>query len=344
MRQRVPDLPLVDEALELVFERPALTRPERWRRTAGALVADGFFELTSRACRLVPISHPAMHGVEVVRHLPYRTSGLVEHRLDVYRPQRAEGPLPVVLYVHGGGFRVLSKDSHWIFALMFARRGYLVVSINYRLAPRHPFPAAVEDACAALAWTRRNAAAFGGDPDRIVLAGESAGANLVTSLAVATSWRRQEPWAAELFDEGVAPRAVMPACGYLQVTDPERLWRARRLPSVVVDRLTEVTDAYLGGVRYRHPRELELADPLLVLERGERPERPLPPFFAPCGSLDPLIDDTQRLEAALARLGVECEAPCFDGEPHAFHAFVFRSQAIACWRQTFRFLDRVVGA
>ncbi|MFO0635528.1 MAG: alpha/beta hydrolase [Nannocystaceae bacterium] len=88
----------------------------------------------------------------------------------MYRPQGAAESRPVVLYVHGG-FRVLSKDSHWIMGLAFARAGYVVFNIGYRLAPRHPFPAALQDAAAALAWVHEHAARAGGDASRLVLAG-----------------------------------------------------------------------------------------------------------------------------------------------------------------------------
>jgi len=81
-----------------------------------------------------------------------------------------------------------------------------------------------------------------------------------------------------------------------------------------------------------------------VLERGEPPERPLAPFFAPCGTWDPLLEETRRLERALGRLGVQCEAPIFPREPHAFHAFVFSRAARRCWAQAFDFLRPYAGA
>jgi acetyl esterase len=245
----------------------------------------------------------------------------------------------VVLYVHGGGFRILSKDTHWPMGLAFASRGFVVFNINYRLAPRHRFPAAVEDCCAAFAWLTRNAAAWGGDPSRIVLAGESAGANLVTSLAVAASWSRPEPWARAVWDTGVSPRAVLPACGLLQVTDAGRFRRRKPgLPTFINDRILEVAGAYLP--RDAGPDALEMADPLCIIERAGPTGRPLPPFFVPVGTADPILDDTRRLAAALDRRGVPCEARYYDGEVHAFHAFVFRRAARRCWSDAFAFLAR----
>ena len=104
------------------------------------VISSAFFHGLSRAGRLHPASNPARHGVEVERDLRYGPAA--EHILDLYRPHKHPGPWPVVFYVHGGAFQILSKDTHWLMGLAFARRGYLVVNISYRLAPRHRFPAA----------------------------------------------------------------------------------------------------------------------------------------------------------------------------------------------------------
>ena len=129
---------------------------------------------------------------------------------------------------------------------------------------------------------------------------------------------------------------VIPACGLLQVSDPERF--QLRPNGYFWDRIAEVTDAYLHGAELNHPLALDLADPLVALERGEKPERPLPPFFLPCGSWDVLKEDSVRLAAALNRLGGRAEARIYPRGPHAFHAFVFTPSALKCWRDTFEFM------
>ncbi len=317
------------------------------RMVGGRLVVDAFFEGASRLARLHPQAKPEAHRVEVIRDVPYQSTGLREHLLDVWRPMQDSagppgptGPMPIVLYVHGGGFRILSKDTHWIMALAFARRGYLVFSINYRLAPSFPFPAAIEDCAAAYAWVKKHAHRYDGDLSRVVVAGESAGANLASSLTVASSFEPRSDPARRIFDTGLSPVATLAACGILQVSDAARFGRRRPLPSWLTDRLLEVQTSYLHG-------DLDdamspLADPLLVLESDEVAVRPLPPFFAPVGTKDPLLDDTRRLGAALAKRGVRCETRYYPGEVHAFHAFVWRKHAQACWRDTFDFLREVV--
>lgn len=320
----------------LTIRRPQLGLRDRLRRAVGAKVVDGFFGGAARSFGALPLSNPSLHGVRVERDVSYGPAGR-DHLLDLYRPARAgRAPLPVVFYIHGGGFRILSKDSHWLFGLAYARRGFLVVNANYRLAPRHRFPAAVEDVFLAWQWLLASAERLGADLSKVVVAGESAGANLAAVLALAASYRRDEPFARRVFDAGVAPRAVVAACGLFDVSNVERF---AHLGPLHRDRLEEVTDAYLDGVRLDDARTLELADPLTVFERGDRPHRPLPPFFLPCGTWDALLDDTRRLHSALRALGVRSREEEYARGPHAFHAFVFTPAARRCWRDTFGFLE-----
>lgn len=315
--------------------------PTRLRKRAGGLFIDGFFNGLARAGKLHPMARPSRHGVEVIENIAYKPGGARAHWLDIWRPMvRADAtPLPTVLYVHGGGFRILSKDTHWVMALGFARRGWQVVSINYRLAPQNRFPAAIEDVCDAFVWVAEHAAEYQIDLNHLVLAGESAGGNLVTALAVATSWRRPEPFAQRVFDTQVTARAVLPACAMLQVSDVQRVRRRKPLMSKFIeDRLVEVSEAYLGP---QPPDDLGLADPLNVIESSSAPARPLPPFFAGVGTSDPLLDDTRRLKIALDARGVTCDARYYPKELHAFHALVMRKQARQFWVDQFAFLQRL---
>jgi acetyl esterase len=251
-----------------------------------------------------------------------------------------------VFYVHGGAFHLLSKDRHWLMGLVFARFGYLVVNISYRLAPKHPYPAAIEDTCLAYTWLAEHIRELGGDPDRVAVAGESAGGNLITALTLAASQPRNEPWARRVFDCGLVPRAALPFCAMLEVSHPERFSERRKLPRWIDGMIRDASASYLHG----HPPEpgphIELADPLRVIEAAagmpheERFARKLPPFFAPVGTRDPLLDDTRRLEKALSALGVPCEARYYPGGIHAFHALVWDPSARRCWRDALAFLDR----
>ncbi|HET6343728.1 MAG TPA: alpha/beta hydrolase, partial [Myxococcota bacterium] len=229
------------------------------------------------ATRLSPLGLRHRRAVEVLRDIPYRDSSSPAHRLDVYRPRRATAPRPVVLYVHGGGFTVLSKESHWLMASSFAERGFWVANINYRLAPRSPYPCALEDVAAAWLWLQAHAAGLGGDPKRVILAGESAGANLITSLALACCHPLPAPWAGPVHARGVVPAAVLAACGILDVSTPERFRTANpRLNPWADRRILEVCSAYLGGLDAA-AAEAALASPLRWLEGPIPTARRLPP-------------------------------------------------------------------
>lgn len=102
-----------------------------------------------------------------------------------YVPLSDAQALPVVVYYHGGGFVLGGLDSHDGTCRSLANTsGALVVSVDYRLAPEHPFPAAVDDAWASLEWLAGHAAELGGDPDRLAVAGDSAGGNLAAVVAL----------------------------------------------------------------------------------------------------------------------------------------------------------------
>src|SRR5205823_2424707 len=148
---------LVSERTRFGVRRRIRSTVTRARIKAGAFVVDNLFRGLAAAGRLHPQANPARHGIDVIRDLAYRDGGAVEHLLDVWRPTNVAQPMPIVFYVHGGGFRFLSKDTHWVMALSFARAGYLVFNVSYRLAPAHPFPAAVKDIADAWRWVLAHA-------------------------------------------------------------------------------------------------------------------------------------------------------------------------------------------
>lgn len=316
------------------------------RRRATGDAIEGFFRASSAIGRLHPWSRRALKTVAITADVPYGVGP--ERHLDVYYPKTLSpavvgagprtttgGPLPALMYVHGGGFRILSKETHWLMALVFARAGYVVFSIDYRLAPKNPFPAALDDCSVAYRWLADHAAAYGADPSRLVLAGESAGANLITALTICCCQRRPERYAGRAFATGLVPRVVLPMCGILEVSNPAgALARASR--QWMRDRIEAVSRGYLGAMP--PGRERELADPVRVLEREDLElDRPLPAFFSAVGSKDPLVDDTARLHKALLRRGAHSVAEVYRGEVHAFHAFLWRRQAQQLWRSMLAF-------
>jgi triacylglycerol lipase len=144
-------------------------------RAAGHTLDRGAGEL------YVPMFGPeAWSGMTITRDVAYGSDPL--QKLDLYVPEGKGAKRPVLLFVHGGGF--VGGDKHGPFypdniTAWAAKQGMVGVNIDYRLAPKAPWPAAAEDLAAALRWVRANIAQHGGDPDRIILWGHSAGANHV---------------------------------------------------------------------------------------------------------------------------------------------------------------------
>src|SRR5437016_14561532 len=119
------------------------------------LALAGLLALT--ACAAAQPKPPA--GVKVLRDLEYVKDGHERNKLDLYLPEKADGPLPVIVWVHGGGWLAGSKDGGGP-ALALVARGYAVASTNYRLSQHATFPAQIEDCKAAIRWLRANARTY----------------------------------------------------------------------------------------------------------------------------------------------------------------------------------------
>ena len=124
--------------------------------------------------------------IEVLRSITYSQPGDKPLTADIYLPQ-GDGPFPGVLVVHGGAWTVGSKGRMKRISTLLAERGYVAVAIDYRLAPKHKFPAQLDDCRAAIGWMRDHAAEYHIDPLRIAGFGYSAGAHLVTLLGLSAA-------------------------------------------------------------------------------------------------------------------------------------------------------------
>ncbi len=302
---------------------------------------DGVAHAFMRARFGLPDLHPRKHNLELHRDIAYRPSGLAAHQLDVYVPSLAKKPLPVVMYVHGGGFSMLSKETHRVMAFAIASRGYLTFNVNYRLGPRHLYPTQLEDVAEALLWVFRHCEEYGGDPSRIVIAGESAGGNLVTTLALMSSYARPEPFARRVYDARVPIRGVIATYPILDFSDVERMRSNPRVPGWAKTLMLDAALSYLGADYDEAIARAPLASPLLILEQTA-PDRPLAPFFVSCGTRDMLLPHAKRLAAALEAHDVPCELHVSPGEIHGYDAMLWRPAAKEKWRATHSFLERAL--
>lgn len=127
-------------------------------------------------------------GVTVKKDIPYISDGNKYHLLDIYYPENAAEKLPVIIDIHGGGLMYAEKEVNRVYASRLAKRGYIVVCINYSLCPDVTYPTQVSDVMASYRWVAENGEAYGFDLDRVFVAGDSAGGQLAFyTAAVNTS-------------------------------------------------------------------------------------------------------------------------------------------------------------
>jgi acetyl esterase len=221
----------------------------------------------------------------------------------LYWPEGAsDGPHPVLLWIHGGGFVMGSIDGYDPEAReLCARTGCLVVSVGYRLAPEHRYPAQVDDALAVARWLDANIAELGGDPGRMVVAGDSAGATLSAVLGHQLHGLfRLQVLLYPMTDLTMSqPSIDENAEGYLLTRNACEHFRSQ----------------YLGEYAdFKDP----LASPLFA---DDTQLAGAPPALVITAELDPLRDEGEAYAARLQEAGVPVELVRFDGMIHAFYAF-----------------------
>jgi acetyl esterase len=220
--------------------------------------------------------------------------------LHIYWPSGDAG-LPIVLFIHGGGWCIGSAEQYAPLAAQVAAGAHaIVVSVDYRLAPEHPFPVPYDEAYAALRWVAANAADLGGDASRIALWGDSAGGNL--SAAVAQRARDENGPALAL------QVLVYPALD----TDFETVSHKENGEGYFLERaaMHYFWGAYAGDT-------VALEDPRLSVLRA-RDLAGLPPALVITAEFDPLRDEGDAYARALADAGVSVEHTCYDGMIHGF--------------------------
>ena len=227
-------------------------------------------------------------GVKVLQDLQYVESGHERNRLDLYLPEKAEGRLPLVVWIHGGAWRAGSKEG--CPAVPLVAKGYAVASINYRFSQHAVFPAQIEDCKAAIRWLRANAAKYHIDPDHIGVWGSSAGGHLVAMLGTTGSVKELEGNGGNL-DQSSRVQCVVDWFG---PTDMATMGRQARQAG------------HAGGATHRRPRPGEPGEG----PEGQPPDLrqqglgPVPDHARRQGQLVPL-KQSEVLAEALKKAGVE---------------------------------------
>lgn len=267
-----------------------------------------------------PAAGPASERTPPIRtDIEYGRAGGEALLLDACVPDGA-GPFPAVLLVHGGAWTSGDKSGGPKKAFIaplhapLSQAGFAWFSINYRLAPKHRYPAAVEDVETAVRWLRSHAAEFRVDPRRIALAGESAGAHLVALAAVRPD------------SEASRTAAIIPFYGPFDL--PARVQPGQSLGSM----------AAFFGVESATPEALRLlaeASPALHVRPG------LPPFLLVHGTADTRVPYAQStgMQAKLRQAGVPCDLITVPGGPHGMGGWKklgsdYQDQVVAWLRRT----------
>ncbi|GLE51971.1 alpha/beta hydrolase [Mycobacterium montefiorense] len=232
--------------------------------------------------------------------------GLNDIPIRIYWPPTPAEVSPVVVFFHGGGFCLGDLDTHDHVARAHAVVAEaIVVSVDYRRAPEHPYPAGVNDSWAALQWTGEHATELGGDPNRIAVAGDSAGGNLAAVMAVMAR------------DNG-GPELTFQLLWYPIVTGDLSLpSHTENAFAPILDR--EVIEAFLA---WYLPPEIDITDPtvlpITLAPANAADLSGLPPAFIGTAEHDPLRDDGARYAEMLNAAGVPAE---LSNEPTLVHGY-----------------------
>ncbi|WP_341963226.1 alpha/beta hydrolase [Planococcus maritimus] len=242
------------------------------------------------------IAEIAAH-VEVVKDVRYHTSD--NAFLDFYYPKDATGPLPVILWIHGGGFIGGSKDSRQDYGMTLANAGYLVANINYALAPTQLYPGPVIQANEALSFLNGTASQYGGDMERIFIGGDSAGAQIASQLAALQS----NPTLAETMDLAPAVtakqlRGALLFCGLYDMATV----RESGFPNI---------DFFLNA--YTGAESFETFGSIHEMSTIQHVTPAYPDVFISAGDADPLEPQSVALAGSLRLKGIDVTEVFFRG-------------------------------
>lgn len=272
--------------------------------------------------------------------------------LDLYRPAGAATPPPVIVFVHGGAFLLGDRAMGADLQACVTQAGFALASIDYRLAPKHVFPANVEDTRTAVRWLRRHAKELGIDGDRIGLWGASAGGYLVAMAGLlpadlyAGGEYPEQSSAVSCVLDGYGPvdlaagRALLeregsrlePVAPGLEALPNRRVEGERQLTPALRDLMSRVEEVYLGAPPHTIPEVVRAANPATYATSAA------PPFLLMHGLADSSVahGHSVMLYEALAAANVEVTLRSVHGLPHTFFNTPGLDEAAGPFRMTVR--------
>jgi acetyl esterase/lipase len=241
-------------------------------------------------------------AIDYIPDVTYATVGDDALKLDIASPQGLDHPVPAIVLIHGGGWMAGRRQDMTSFAKQFAEHGYVAATISYRFAPKHKFPAQIEDVKAAVRYLRANAEKLHIDPQQIGAVGISAGAHLSMMLGLLDPADGME---------GNGGNAEQPSKvqAVVSFVGPVNLARDSYNPAQ-----TQILTAWLGANPKEKQAECKQASPLTYINKGDAP---LLCFF---GSKDPLVSYDQAfvIGDALAKAGIPGRVELLLGAGHGW--------------------------
>jgi acetyl esterase/lipase len=290
----------LDPELRVVVEKLPTDRPLDLNKIPAARVK------MKKMVTTILASLPAVEGVGSRDEFVPGPPGDPAVRLRVYTPNDQPNKLPALYWIHGGGYVMgdVEQDDRLMMQLV-KRIGCVAVSVDYRLAPEHPFPAPVEDCYAGLKWLFRHADELGVEPTRIAIGGASGGGGLAAGLALLTRDRGELQVAFQLLIYPMIDDRNLTPASYA-ITDP-RMWNRES------NRLG--WKAYLG-----HDGGGADVSPYAAAARATDLTN-LPPAYIPVGALDLFVDENIEYAQRLIQAGVPTELHVYPGAFHGFDLF-----------------------
>jgi acetyl esterase/lipase len=242
-------------------------------------------------------------GVKVTKDIPYVTHGHERNKLDIYVPEKAEGLLPLVVWIHGGAWKGGSKEGTPALGLL--KLGYVVASINYRLSQHAVFPAQIEDCKSAIRWLRAHAADYHIDPEHVGVWGSSAGGHLVAMLDGTGDTKEFDK--GENLDQSSRVQCVVDWFGPTDLL---------AMPVGKGEAKTAITEL-LGGPVEENKDKARKASPITFVTKTSAP------ILIMHGDKDPLvpISQSEEFDTALKKAGVDVTYKVIQGNGHGGPGF-----------------------
>lgn len=283
---------------------------------ANSLVKDTSFTVKSTA-KKIALDFPNAKVVEAI--IPenvaaiydavYASYGWRQMHVDIFSPKlRPKEPLPVVMIMHGGGWRSGDRSMEWPTAIHLAKNGYIAVTVEYRLSGEAKYPAAIHDLKEAIRWIRKHAKQMNADPNKIAVSGTSAGGELAAFLGT-TGDLKQFEGVAKYKNFSTSIQAVIDIDGIVDFTNPAESGKDADPSKPSAGR------AWFGATYKENPKIWEEASPIQYVSKRT------PPILFINSALDRYHAGRDEMIAKLNKLNIYSEVHTIPNTPHPFWLF-----------------------